>query len=282
MNYFNKLPTIVYDNSVAVNILARAKLSDNVKGDRNALLPYTLSDGDRMDLVSHAYYGDPGYSWLVWFSNETVDPYYDMPLTDVDFNDYITTKYGSVPLAQRKIAFYRTNGNSDDSKISIAEFNNLTNGRQKYWAPDLDYLLNLKGYVRNTDIQTINTNRIGTLTLSTVVGTFKIGEEIQQSGTVYAFSTYVSNNELTVQHINGDFTVDSTIRGVESGATATIASRNNAVTSTLAYTDSTYWEPVTFYDFELQQNQQKREILLLDSRYRNQVEQDLKRSMDPL
>jgi hypothetical protein len=33
MNYFNKLPIITYDNKVAVNILARAKLSDQNLGE---------------------------------------------------------------------------------------------------------------------------------------------------------------------------------------------------------------------------------------------------------
>lgn len=280
MNYFNKLPTITYDNNAAVNIMARAKLSDGVKGDRSALLPYTLEDGDRMDTVAQAYYGNPGYAWLVWFSNETVDPYFDMPLSDLDLTEHIKIKYGSLELAQRKIAFYRTNGGQDDRRISSAQYNSFVNGEQKYWTPVLDYLLNVKEYARNTDSQTINTNRIASLTISNVVGQFKVGEEIQQTGTIYGFATFAGNTELTIQHVNGAFDVDANIIGKESGATAKITTYN-VVATTQAYEDVSYWSPVTFYQYELEQNELKREILLVDSRYRNQIEQDLKRTMDP-
>lgn len=281
MNYFNKLPTITYDNKVAVNILARAKLSDNLKGDRTALLPYTISEGDRTDLVSRAYYGSTGYTWLVWFSNEVVDPYYDMSVSDYDLDILIQVKYGSIEIAKRKIAFYRTNGAQDETTLTTAEYNALPNNRQKYWEPVLDYNLNVRFYKRNRDPQTLSTNRIGTIAITNTNGTFILNEEIQHDGTNYGFCTYASDTELTVKNITGQFTAGTTITGKESGATATIVSCNNAVSTTLAYTDSTYWSPVSFYDYEKEENEKKREVLLVDNRYRNQVEQDLKRLMDP-
>jgi len=281
VNYFEKLPTITYDNRMAVNILARAKLSDNLKGDRRVLLPYTIGDGDRADLISRAYYGSTGYAWLVWFSNEVVDPYYDMSVSDFDLDILIKVKYGSLERAQRKIAFYRTNGEDDESIISEAEYNALPLNRQKYWSPVLDYLFNVRHYKRNTDHQVLNTNRIGSISITNVTGEFIVGEEVQYNGTNYAFCTYTSNTELAVQHINGQFTPDTVITGQESGATATIVSCNNAISTTLAYTDSLYWKAVSFYDFEKEENEKKREVLLMDTRYRNQVDQDLKRLMDP-
>lgn len=282
MNYFNKLPLITYNNNVAVNILARAKLDNNIKGDRSTLLPYSLEDGDRMDTISQAYYGNPGYTWLIWFSNETVDPYYDMPLSQIDLQEYIITKYGSLEQAMRKIAFYRTNGKEDDRKITPAQFNSFVNGEQKYWTPELDYLLNVSGYTRNKDEQTLNTNRIASLTVTNTQGQFKIGEEVQETGNIYGFCTFANSSNITVQHVNGNYSSNNVVvTGKESGATATIVSSNNAVTTTLAFDDATYWRPVSFFEYETEQNELKREILLLDSQYRNQVEQSLKRAMDP-
>jgi hypothetical protein len=282
MNYFDKLPTITYDNKIAVNILARAQLSDSIKNNATVYLPYTMDDGDRVDLVSRAYYGSPGYSWLVWFSNEVVDPYYDLVVPDLDLDELIVSKYSSIELAQRKIAFYRTNGiTRSEDRITIAEYNSLTNNRQKYWEPILDYLFNVKEYKRVSYAQTINTNRIGSITFANATGQFKVGEEIQYNSTNYAFCTYASDTELTVQHITGEFTADTIITGKESGATATIVTCNNAISTTLAYTDSLYWEAVSYYDFEKEENEKKREVYLVDSRLRNQIEQDLKRVMDP-
>lgn len=279
MNYFNKLPTITYDNKVAVNILARSKLSDQTKGDRRLFLPYTTSDGDRADMISQSYYDNPGYTWLIWFANETIDPYYEMSLSELDLQDYIIAKYGSTELAQRKIAFYRTNGNTDDRVLTKQQYENLPYGEQKYWEPVLDYLLNVKEYKRKDEPQEVSTNRIGSINITNLTGQFKIGEEVQYTGTNYGFCTYASNTALTVNNITGAFEVNTTIIGKESGAQATVVACNNAISTTQAYDQSQYWEAVSFYDYEIEENERKKEILLMDVRYATQAEQELKRTM---
>ena len=270
---------ITYNNNVAVNIMARAKLTDEIKGDRRLFLPYTMSEGDRADLLAQAYYNSPGYSWLVWFSNEVIDPYYDLPLTELDLQDYIISKYGSIELAQRKIKHYRTNGKDDDRILTVSEYQSLAYGIQKYWEPVLDYLFNIKHYKRKDEVQIISTNRLASISITGLTGTFKLGEEVQYNGTNYGFCTYSSATELTVNNVTGQFTVDTTIIGKESGAQATITACNNTLSTTQAYEDPTYWEAVSYYDYELEENEKKKEILLMDNRYSTQVEQDLKRLM---
>ena len=279
MNYFNKLPIITYDNKVAVNILSRSKLSDQTKGDSKVFLPYTLSDGDRMDMVSQAYYGNPGYTWLIWYANEIIDPYYETTLSEIDLEDYIISKYGSIDISQRKVAFYRTNGHIDDRTLSLSAYSNLPYGEQKYWEPVLDYLANVKEYKRKNEPQEVSTNRIGILNVSNVTGTFKVGEEVQYTGTNYGFCTYFSNTEITVNNITGSFLANTTVMGKESNAHATIVSCNNAISTTQAYDQPLYWEAVSFYDYEVEENEKKKEIFLLDSRYTTQIEQELKRTM---
>ncbi len=39
------------------------------------------------------------------------------------------------------------------------------------------------------------------------------------------------------------------------------------------------WKPVRLYNYEKQQNENKREILLIDKAYRNQVVEEFKRSL---
>jgi hypothetical protein len=53
------------------------------------------------------------------------------------------------------------------------------------------------------------------------------------------------------------------------------------VSVTPADTDNAYWDAVSFFDYEIEENQKKREVLLVDSRYKSQVEQELKRVLDP-
>jgi len=281
MNFFNKLPTITYNGNLARNIMARAKLSDATKSNSRLFFPYTLDGDKRVDVLSNQYYGNPGYTWLVWFANETIDPYYDLPLNVLDFEQYIINKYGSVELAQRKTAHYRINWRDDSAVISVNAFNNIGAGTQKYWTPLLDYNLNVQGYARKRDDQILNTNRIGTLNISSVTGTFKVGEEIQlqSDSTIYATCTYADSSTLTIQHINGIFTSGNIIFGKESGARATISLAYNYVATTAAYDDSNYWSPVSYYDYELDLNDKKKEIVLMDAMQAGRAEQELIRVM---
>jgi hypothetical protein len=281
MNFFNKIPTITYEGKMARNIMARAKLSDSTKNSNQLFFPYTNSGEVRADTLSHQYYKKAGYSWLIWFANEVIDPYYDMALSAYDFDQFIINKYGSIEVAQRKIAHYKLNWESSDADITLEAFNGLQTGTKKYWEPVLDYNLNVKGYTRKQDNQTLNTNRVGSINFSNAIGKFILGEEIQQQGdaTIYAFCTYADDSTLTLQHMQRSFKAESTIIGKESGAQATISTVNNFLATTAAYTNSTYWSPVTYYDYEYELNENKKQIILMDAMQAGRVEQELLRVM---
>jgi hypothetical protein len=282
MNFFNKLPTITYDGKIARNIMARAKLSDATKNNNQLFFPYTNSGEVRADTLSHQYYKNAGYSWLIWFANEVIDPYYDMALNSYDFDQFIINKYGSIELAQRKISHYKLNWETNEAFISVDSYNSLQQNTKKYWEPALDYNLNVKGYMRKKDNQTLNTNRVGSINFSNATGAFIVGEEIQLQGdaTVYGFCTYADVSTLTIQHLQRSFFVNTTIIGKESGTQATITAVNNFLATTAAYTNSTYWSPVTYYDYEYDLNENKKQIVLMDAMQAGRAEQDLIRVMN--
>jgi hypothetical protein len=219
---------------------------------------------------------------LIWFANEVIDPYYDMALSAYDFDRFIVAKYGSIEVAQRKIAHYKLNWEASTADITIEAFNNLQTGTKKYWEPVLDYNLNVKVYTRKKDNQTLNTNRVGTIAIANAIGTFIQGEEIQQQGdaTIYGFCTYADNTTLTVQHLQRSFSVATTIIGKESGASATITTVNNFLATTAAYTNSNYWSPVTYYDYEYELNENKKQIVLMDAMQASRADQELIRIMN--
>lgn len=282
MNFFNKIPTITYDGQLVRNIMARAKLSDTTKNNNQLFFEYTDSGEVRADTLSYQYYKSPGYSWLIWFANEVIDPYYDMALNSYDFEQFITAKYGSIELAQRKIAHYKLNWADSIADITIEAFENLQPGTKKYWEPILDYNLNVKVYTRKKDDQILNTNRVGSINFINATGTFKQGEEIQQldDTTTYGFCTFADNSTLTVQHLQRSFRINTTIVGKESGAQAQVVAVNNYLATTAAYTNSYYWSPVTFYDYEYDLNEKKKQILLMDAMQVSRAEQELIRVMN--
>lgn len=280
MNYFNKLPTINYDGFSAKNLLARAVLSDSTKNNNSIFYPYTIqSDDGRIDNLSRNYYDNPGYSWLIWHTNNIIDPYYGTPLTDEDLYEVIVAKYGSFSDAERKIAYYRINWESDPRVISIAQFDNLLESEKKYWDPQLNSNIQISGYVRKKETRIVNTNKIVNIVYQLLTPTPFVNEEKVSYDT--STSGWVSSsdaNSLLLENITGEFTVGTIIEGETSGARATITS-TSIVSQTSAGENPLYWEPVSFAQFEQEENERKRDIVLLDVRYKSQVENELKRVM---
>ena len=61
-----------------------------------AFYPYQVKQGDRPDTVSEGYYGRFFYSWIVYLSNNILDPYFQWQMTQQIFQEFITEKYGYV------------------------------------------------------------------------------------------------------------------------------------------------------------------------------------------
>jgi hypothetical protein len=297
MNYFNKLPTVSYNGYDVKNILARAQLSKQTKASYSLFYPYTLTDDDRIDRLSKNYYENAGYSWLVWLANETIDPYYGLSVSDFDLVNLIKSKYGSLEVAARKIRHYRIDWINDTTELTPEQYNSWANDpfngpHIKYFEVVLDSYGLIKKYIRKQDDSTVSTNQTVIIALSDVIGTFIKDEEIQIDN-AYAFIKSSGTNIVTVQHTVGfpanlsygagevfDFDssfVGKTIKGRESGATATIVS--GSCIKTIAEVDNQYWSPVTYLDYEYEENTKKKYIQLIGSPYKNTVEEQFKRIM---
>ena len=105
--YFNNLPTIEYGTKVARNLITRPKIKEFILGNPNVIYDYVIKDGERPDIIANAYYGDSNFVWLIFLANNIVDPYYDWPLTQEQFKDFIIDKYGSVETAKSTIKHYK-------------------------------------------------------------------------------------------------------------------------------------------------------------------------------
>jgi len=289
MNYFNKLPVISYDGKSAINILARAALSTSTKNNRQAYYPYVMAEEDRVDRLSNNYYDSPGYTWLIWYANDTIDPYYGLALNSDDLLSFISSKYGSIATAQSTIAFYRNNWYGDDTRLTIPQWTALPTSQKKYWDPVIDSNLQTYAYRRKQIETALNTNRIITLGIANSTGIFTVGEQISIDNTTYGFCTYADSNTATIKHVSGQFATiqdsptltfdpSTVLTGQTSGFTANLVSAT-IITTTDALTDSLYWEPLSFFDYEMEANETRRNIKLISSTLRNQTENELTRVM---
>ena len=281
--FFKHFPLVQYGNSVAntvsVNIFAKVAFQKKIQENYEVFHPYTIREGDRADTIAHLYYGDPGYDWLVYYCNNIVDPYYDWYMDQDTFNRFITVKYGSLTDARTKIKFFRSNYATDDSMISVTAFNALSADQKRFWDPVVGINNSIIRYERKKEDVVFETNKIIQTNISLVGNTVFIeGEYVyQQSGTVTGSADVsFANSSLTIlKNIIGTISTTYNLKGSESGANAVISSTNTLATS-ISSTIQSYFESNTFYEYENELNEKKKNIKLIDIAYVEAIQKEFK------
>ena len=83
------------DYSLVKNLFKRAKLREDIYQDLAFFSKFDVLGDDRPDNVADLIYGDPTLDWVVLLSNNIVNVQSEWPLSQADFNRYITEKYGT-------------------------------------------------------------------------------------------------------------------------------------------------------------------------------------------
>lgn len=102
MRHFEYYPKVEYSNNTAVNIMVRGKLRDAVLSNSALYYKYTISDDMSAEIISSKYYDDPNKVWAIYYANNIFDPVREWPMTQKQFERYLTSKYGSVHRAATK------------------------------------------------------------------------------------------------------------------------------------------------------------------------------------
>ena len=77
------------------NILHRVKLRAGIRSGMFLFDNYDVKDGERPEDIAFKLYGDPELHWIVLMTNNITDRYYQWPLTQPQFLEHLTDKYGS-------------------------------------------------------------------------------------------------------------------------------------------------------------------------------------------
>lgn len=106
MRYFQKFPTFPYSLTeyvqgasaqkivrVVPNMTVKLKM-DIFAAPNIEYFTYRIEDKDRVDTIAAQMYGSTEYAWLILLANNMRD-WYDWPLTELEFNEYIREKYES-------------------------------------------------------------------------------------------------------------------------------------------------------------------------------------------
>jgi translation elongation factor P/translation initiation factor 5A len=221
-------------------------------------------------------------------TNGIIDPYYGWHLGVDDFNNHILKKYGSLETAEDKILYYQNNWVDDDTEFTVSFFeNNLPVPLKKYYTPEYNNGEKILSYKRKKDNTKVNTNQIINITygnLANASNVFEVGELLDIFGINSALIgmgeiTYVGDSSLKIKNISGNTsTISSTIKGRTSTASSTIVS-STVDMKNIPDDEAVFWSPISFYTYELEINENNKNIKLLDERYAMQISEDLRISL---
>jgi len=103
MAYFRYFNKINYDvrgvkNNVNIdvitNILERVRLKLNFIQSQAFFAQHFIIDGETPEFLAYKYYGDTELHWIILYSQQATNPYYDWPLTYFDLQKFVNKKYG--------------------------------------------------------------------------------------------------------------------------------------------------------------------------------------------
>tara|TARA_B100000676_G_scaffold178242_1_gene175017 strand:- start:67 stop:597 length:531 start_codon:yes stop_codon:yes gene_type:complete len=99
--YFENFPKIYYDAvgkgdyKLVTNLLRRVQIKEGLKETAALFDLYDIQGEDTPESVSEQFYGDQRYYWIILLFNNVKDRFYDWPLPQKQFEDYVADKYGT-------------------------------------------------------------------------------------------------------------------------------------------------------------------------------------------
>ena len=77
------------------DILKRVKQRNAIKSGQFIFDTYDVVDGEKPEDVAYKWFGDAQLHWVILMTNNVLDRYYDWPMNQVQFQEYLEDKYSN-------------------------------------------------------------------------------------------------------------------------------------------------------------------------------------------
>ena len=97
--YFSQFEQGYYDlkgdgnEKLVTDLMTRVKVREKIIDEASLYDNYDVPSGERPEDTAFKHFGSAQYHWVILLTNDITDRYYGWPLTDQDFETYITQKY---------------------------------------------------------------------------------------------------------------------------------------------------------------------------------------------
>ena len=108
-DYVSRLPDAkISDYAPVKNLFKKGKLREDIFQDLSFFTKYKINGDDRPDNVAFEIYDDSSLDWLVLICNNIVNIQTEWPMTQVAFDEYLLSKYGTYETLYSGIHHYKT------------------------------------------------------------------------------------------------------------------------------------------------------------------------------
>jgi len=137
--FFSRFPKIAYDISgdnnykLVTDILRRVKIKSAIRDNTSLFDKYDIQNGESPETVAYKIYGDAKYHWVILLLNDVTNRYYDWPLDNYAFEEYVKNKYtnpGAVHHYEKTQSSGRTTSNGPEDYSHKIEVNSDAVGAQ--------------------------------------------------------------------------------------------------------------------------------------------------------
>ena len=83
------------EHKLMPQIIKRVKLRTGIKNGMFLFDKYDVVVGEKPEDIAFKYYGDARLHWVILMTNDITDRYYQWPMTQPQFEEFLADKYGS-------------------------------------------------------------------------------------------------------------------------------------------------------------------------------------------
>lgn len=273
MNYFELFPLLDYDGTRCVDLTRRVVVRSSITGDPKAYSPYEVPAGERVDQLAKGYYGSQERDWLVYFSVDAIDPYFDWYLSEDDFASFVLEKYGSLEEAVQRVHHWEVDWYGGSTELSPQSYESLSDDLKPFYEPLFGVGSAITSYIRREDDVRCTTNMV--VTLEVGAHDFEEGERLRfYDGAALEGSAelaWANSTHLRVIHVQTGANAGFTVEGVSSGESLEILDRTYTA-NVIPIDARPFWAPISCIDFERDRNESKKNVRILDARHADLVE----------
>jgi hypothetical protein len=285
-NFLDKFPRVQYtvdkkllnNYDLVTNLTYRVKIiNELLENNIGSYYYYSIKDSDRPEIIAEKVYGNPEAHWIILYTNNIYDPYYDWPMDSRTFEKYIVKKYGSA-------AWAKTNWHHFEKVVK----------RENPYAQ----IVNTTRFEVNEKILTNGVLELDTYSMDNGLGPDYVPGEIVYVGPSNAANTFSgkviswsnSNGQIVLSNTNGAVAPYQYLNGQNSSANAAVfdivlpSAPMDAYNTLVDTTDfSTYTvggktvfqtvsrDRVSYYDYEESLNESKRLIKIIKPEFYQQI-----------